>query len=73
MGEGSNQNGLAAAAAMLDAFASVGAVRFDVTLTTRTGEKKEWFRRGMSLADLRQASPTCSMPPRRRFYSTGQP
>ena len=36
---------------MLDAFASVGATRFDVTWTTCAGEK-EWFRRGMSFDDL---------------------
>ena len=44
------------AQAMLDAFASVGATHFDVTWTTRTGEK-EWFRRGMSLADLVRTLP----------------
>lgn len=41
--------------AMLDAFASVGANQFDVTWTTRAGEK-EWFRR-MSLADLARTLP----------------
>lgn len=44
------------AQAMLDAFASVGAKHFDVTWTTRAGEK-EWFRRGMSLADLVRTLP----------------
>jgi hypothetical protein len=41
---------------MLDIFASVGATRFDVTWTTRAGEK-EWFRRSMSFADLRRTMP----------------
>ena len=36
---------------MLDTFASVGASSFDVTRTTRAGDK-EWFRRGVSLAEL---------------------
>jgi RepB DNA-primase from phage plasmid len=44
------------ARAMLDAFASVGATRFDVTWTTCAGEK-EWFRRGMSFYDLAQNLP----------------
>jgi hypothetical protein len=44
------------AQAMLDAFASVGATGFDVTWTTRGGDK-EWFRRGVSLADLRRTLP----------------
>lgn len=56
MGEGSDQNGHTAAQAMLDAFASVGATRFDVTWTTCAGEK-EWFRRNVSLADLRRTLP----------------
>ena len=56
MGESGNQNGHAAARAMIDSFASVGAARFDVTWTTRAGEK-EWFRRAMSLADLRRTLP----------------
>jgi hypothetical protein len=41
---------------MLDAFASVGATHFDVTWTTRAGEK-EWFRRGMRLAELARTLP----------------
>ena len=41
--------------AMLDAFASVGATHFDVTWTTRAGEK-EWFRR-MSLAEIGRTLP----------------
>ena len=41
---------------MLDAFASVGANSFDVTGTTRAGEK-EWFRRAMGYADLKRALP----------------
>jgi hypothetical protein len=44
------------AQAMLDAFASVGATHFDVTWTTRAGEK-EWFRRNVSLADLSHTLP----------------
>jgi hypothetical protein len=46
----------AAAHNMLDTFGSVGATRFDVTLTTRAGTKV-WFQRGMSLTDLRQTLP----------------
>jgi hypothetical protein len=56
MEESSDDNGHAAARAMLDTFASVGATRFDVTWTTRAGEK-EWFRPGMGLADLRRILP----------------
>jgi hypothetical protein len=41
---------------MLDTFASVGATHFDVTWTNRAGEK-EWFRRGVSLADLTRTLP----------------
>ena len=41
---------------MLDTFASVGATRFDVTCTTRAGDK-QWFRRNMALADLVYALP----------------
>jgi len=41
---------------MLDAFASVGATHFDVTWTTRAGEK-EWFRRSVSLAELTRTLP----------------
>jgi hypothetical protein len=42
--------------AMIDTFASVGTTRFDVTFTTRSGDK-DWFRRGMRLADLRHGIP----------------
>jgi len=57
MGEDStHNNGHAAAQAMLDAFASVGAVRFDVTSTDKAGDKK-WFRPGVSLAALRERMP----------------
>jgi hypothetical protein len=45
---------------MLEAFASVGATRFDMTWTNAGGEKKE-FRRGVPLADLRRTLP--AMPP----------
>ena len=38
---------------MLDAFASVGATRFDVTWTTRSGDK-DGFRRSVSLPILRR-------------------
>jgi hypothetical protein len=41
---------------MLDTFASVGATRFDVTRTTRAGDK-EWFRRSVSLAELARTLP----------------
>jgi hypothetical protein len=41
---------------MLDLFASVGATSFDVTLTTRAGDKV-WFRRGVSLTNLRRRLP----------------
>ena len=41
---------------MLDIFASVGADHFDVTRTTATGDK-DWFRRGVSLADLARTLP----------------
>lgn len=37
---------------MLDLFASVGARRFDMTWTTRNGDK-DTFRRGVKLADLK--------------------
>jgi hypothetical protein len=45
-----------AARRMLDIFASVGATGFDVTRTTRTGDKDS-FRRGVSLSDLARALP----------------
>jgi hypothetical protein len=41
---------------MLDTFASVGAVRFDVTLTTRDGEK-DWYRRGVTIGELTRTLP----------------
>src|SRR5271156_3634449 len=56
MGDGSAKIGHIEAQAMLDAFASVGATRFDVTWTTRAGDK-EWFRRSVSLADLARTLP----------------
>ena len=56
MGDDSDNTGQTAAQAMLDAFASVGATRFDVTLTTRGGAK-DWFRRGVSLAELTRTLP----------------
>ena len=46
MGEDSAQIGHSAAQAMLDVFASVGATHFDVTWTTRAGDK-ELFRRNV--------------------------
>jgi hypothetical protein len=46
----------AEAQAMLDAFASVGATRFDVTRTTRGGDKEE-FQRGVRLAELGRTLP----------------
>jgi hypothetical protein len=56
MGENASATGHGEAQAMLDAFASVGATRFDVTQTTCSG-KKEFFRRGVSLADLARTLP----------------
>jgi hypothetical protein len=56
MADESSQLGHSEARAMLDAFASVGGTLFDVTWTTRVGEK-EWFRRAMSHADLARALP----------------
>lgn len=56
MGETETTTAHSAAQAMLDTFASVGATRFDVTRTTRTGDK-EWFRRSVSLADLAHTLP----------------
>jgi hypothetical protein len=41
---------------MLDAFASVGATRFDMTHTTATGDK-DFFRANVALADLARALP----------------
>jgi hypothetical protein len=56
MNVGSSKTGHNEAQAMLDAFASVGATRFDVTRTTRAGDK-EWFRRSVSLSELARALP----------------
>ena len=56
MGEDSAQTGHAEAQAMLDAFASVGAIRFNVTWTTRAGEKR-WYKRSVSMADLADRMP----------------
>ena len=50
-------NGTREAWAMLDAFASVGAAQFDLTLTTRSGDKA-CFRGGVKLADLARALPS---------------
>jgi hypothetical protein len=44
------------AQAMLDIFTSVGADHFGVTRTTAAGDK-DWFRRGVSLADLTRTLP----------------
>jgi hypothetical protein len=51
MADGSDQNGHAAARAMLDLFASVGATRFDVTWTSAAGEEQN-FRRNCMTAYL---------------------
>jgi hypothetical protein len=56
MGNDRDSTGHADARAMIDTFASVGATRFDVTWTNRAGDK-EFFRRSMSLADLRRTLP----------------
>lgn len=56
MVEHDNITAQAAAGAMLDLFASVGADHFDVTRTTAAGEK-DWFRRGISLANLARILP----------------
>ena len=56
MGEDSATAAHAAARDMLDTFQSVGATRFDVTLTTRTGDKDN-FQRSVSHADLAHALP----------------
>jgi hypothetical protein len=57
MAEGGDETGQRAGQQMLDLFASVGATRFDVTWTTKAGDK-EWFRRSVSLAELRRTLPT---------------
>src|SRR5271165_243922 len=56
MSEAENKTSHSEAQAMLDIFASVGADHFDVTRTTAAGDK-DWFRRGMSLADLARTLP----------------
>jgi hypothetical protein len=56
MGEPDTTTAHSEARKMLGTFASVGANRFDVTRTTRAGEK-EWFRRSMSLVDLAHTLP----------------
>jgi RepB DNA-primase from phage plasmid len=50
-------NGQKEAQAMFEAFASVGATQFDLTITARSGTK-ETFRRGVKLADLFRALPS---------------
>src|ERR1035437_80265 len=57
MGHDSAKLGHIEAQAMLEAFASVGATRFDVTHTTIAGEKI-LFRRDMSLAELARTLPS---------------
>jgi hypothetical protein len=56
MGEDSNLTPHAAARAMLDAFASVGADRFDVTWTNSAGDPRR-YDEGVSLADLIRRMP----------------
>ena len=56
MGEDSANTAHSEARAMIEAFASVGATRFDVTWTNAAGDK-ELFRRGVSLADLHRTVP----------------
>jgi hypothetical protein len=56
MGDSSTKADHAAALSMLDAFASVGATRFDVTLTTRS-EEKERYQRGVALGEVRRTLP----------------
>jgi hypothetical protein len=57
MTTGSRNSTHNAARDMLETFASVGADAFDLTVTTRHGEKVR-FRRSVSLADLCSAVPT---------------
>src|ERR1700730_15227907 len=61
MGETETTTAHSEAQAMLDTFASVGAARFDVTRTTRAGDK-EWFRRSGDLADLAPPLPAMLEP-----------
>src|SRR3954470_14209152 len=56
MGENSAIAAHAAARNMIDTFGSVGATRFDVTLTTAAGEKDS-FRRSVPLSDLKRTLP----------------
>jgi hypothetical protein len=56
MGDDRGHDGQAAALAMINTFASVGTTRFDVTLTSSSA-KKEQFWRGMPLADFRRELP----------------
>ncbi len=56
MGDDSDSTGHLAAQAMLDSFASVGATHFDLTRTTRVGQKKS-FRPNVSLAELASILP----------------
>ena len=57
MGETGIITAHAEARLMLDTFASVGATRFDVTITTAAGDK-ESFERGVSLTSLARTLPT---------------
>jgi hypothetical protein len=69
MREGStDQHAYGAAQAILECFGSIGATCFDVTLTTRTGNKDS-FQRNVSPADLAPACPAGS-PPRRNASAT---
>jgi hypothetical protein len=56
MGEDSANNAHIDALTMLDAFASVGAARFDMTWTNAAGDK-DGFRRGVSVGELRRKQP----------------
>src|SRR3954452_17562326 len=56
MGEDSAIAAHAAARNMIDTFGSVGATRFDVTLTNAAGEKDS-FRRSVPLSDLKRTLP----------------
>ena len=56
MGEAETTAAHSEARNMIDTFASVGATRFDVTLTTRAGDK-DTFRRSVPLADLLRTLP----------------
>ena len=56
MGDDNTTAAHIAAHDMIDTFRSVGATRFDVTLTTAAGEKDS-FRRGVSLSDLTRTLP----------------